>query len=500
MSQAARRRFRLAATIAVPLLALLTLMSWSLSSAVASSPDDDFHLASIWCGLGERPGLCEAPQNDPGSLERYIPASIPKATCYAFKDERSAHCWNPDRPGMTLVKRANVDHLYPPVFYAVMAPFATKNVTISVIAMRFVNSALTVGALTAVFFALPRRLRPALLISVIASSVPLGLFLFASTNPSSWAILSAAIVWICCYGALTTQGRQRYVLSGLAVFGAVLGGGARADAAIFAVFAIVLVLILGLRNWREQRSALIGMAAVVVISVLFYVTAGQSDATVSGLNGNLPPLSLSQNFENVLDAPSLWVGALGSWGLGWLDTVMPPAVWTLTTAVFAGAVFMGLRKGSTRKLIVVLGAFAAIWVVPVTMLFLSHASVGAQVQPRYILPLMVILLGVASAPNEGEHPEGGHHLTVGVVMLGATAMVALNLNIRRYTTGFDVHGIDPGSHAEWWWAVGPSPLAVWLIGSFTFGSMLMLLWWFTLRRNAPALRTRDLRPAVRLVS
>src|SRR6218665_255797 len=48
------RLLKLIVTIATPLLLLLTFASWSLSSAVGSSPDDNFHLASIWCGLGDR--------------------------------------------------------------------------------------------------------------------------------------------------------------------------------------------------------------------------------------------------------------------------------------------------------------------------------------------------------------------------------------------------------------------------------------------------------------
>ena len=36
----------------VPLLAILALACWALASPVGSSPDDNFHLASIWCAGG----------------------------------------------------------------------------------------------------------------------------------------------------------------------------------------------------------------------------------------------------------------------------------------------------------------------------------------------------------------------------------------------------------------------------------------------------------------
>ena len=39
--------------------ALILGLSWSLASAPASSPDDDFHLASIWCAWGAEASDCQ---------------------------------------------------------------------------------------------------------------------------------------------------------------------------------------------------------------------------------------------------------------------------------------------------------------------------------------------------------------------------------------------------------------------------------------------------------
>ena len=164
-----------------------------------------------------------------------VPTPIIHATCYAFRPEVSGHGRDPDAEGLSRAERANADGLYPPLFYAAMSTLATTDVPSSVLAMRIMNSAFAVGLLTGVFFALPRRLRPALLVSILATAVPLGMFLLASTNPSSWAILSAATVWICLYGAMLDRARKTR-LTALAVFGGVIGAGARADSAAFAVF------------------------------------------------------------------------------------------------------------------------------------------------------------------------------------------------------------------------------------------------------------------------
>ena len=54
---------------------------------MGSSPDDDFHLASIWCGLGEREGLCEAGTGDDSrEVNRDL---VVGSVCYAYAPERS---------------------------------------------------------------------------------------------------------------------------------------------------------------------------------------------------------------------------------------------------------------------------------------------------------------------------------------------------------------------------------------------------------------------------
>lgn len=466
--------------IAVPLLAFAALVSWSLSSAVASSPDDNFHLAAIWCGLGERENLCELPSE--ATLEKHpayrlVPAELPDATCYAFKPDDSAACWDEEVPGMALVERANVDGLYPPLFYAVMAPLASEDISLSVVAMRIVNSAFAVGLLTLVFYALPRRLRPALLLSVLVSSVPLGLFLFASTNPSSWALLSAATVWICFYGALTTDStRQRRALVALAIFGTVIGAGSRADAALYAVFGAALAFLMGWRRTGRSWLPSLGAAATLLISAVFYLNAGQSGAAVSGLETDLPPLTLSQHVMNFLGVPGLWSGIVGDWGLGWLDTHLPATVWVLGLLAIGGTLLVGLAAMTWRRTLAFVIAFAALWLIPFVLLAKSHAVIGTQVQPRYVLPLLIILIGVATASPLGLRLWTGSRSALIGTALAIAAGVALHFNIRRYTTGLDVSSLDPGFAAEWWWATAPSPLTTWIIGTVSFTALLALLW------------------------
>lgn len=457
--------------IAVPLLMFLTLVSWSFASPVGSSPDDDFHLASIWCGLGERAGLC---QDSGDSDTRLVPASLLTAPCYRFDATESAACWNAAQLGMSEVEWMNTVGLYPPVFYATMAVFASTDVTTSVIAMRIVNSAIFVGLLTAVFFALPPRLRPALVISTLVTSVPLGLFIVASTNPSSWVIAPAASIWLCAYATMVTTGRRQAALGALTVIATLIGAGARADAAVFAVFGALIAVMLGMRRGARLLIPSITLGLVLVVSAFAYLSAGQSATLTSGLPTDNPPLTGSQHLANLLGVPILWWGAFGASGLGWLDTVPPAAATVLAFAVFAAAIFLGIHRLRWRRGLALAASFAALWLVPFVILAQSRAIVGTQVQSRYLLPLMIILVGVASLSPGIIRAWSGARAAVAGVALAVAMSIALHVNIRRYTTGTDSAAIDPGLGAEWWWPVGPSPLTVWLVGSLAFLTLLVL--------------------------
>lgn len=379
----------------------------------------------------------------------------------------------------------NAVGLYPPLFYAAMGLLVGPDVETSVLLMRLVNATLFLGLLTGTFFALPRRLRPALIISALATSVPLGMFVIASTNPSSWAYASALTVWITLLASLHSTGRRQLVLAVLAVGAAALGAGARADASAFAILAVGLAGVLGIHRSRALLVPAIAAVVIIAISIAFFFSSGQSRSLSSGLPNLNPPLTGGQHLENLVGVPSLWFGALGGWGLGWLDTLMPPLVPTLAFAVFTAAVFIGIHRLSWRRGIAVCVALAAMWLVPFALLAQSRALVGSEVQPRYVLPLMAIFLGVACATALAAAQWRGVRMATAGATLTVAMSLALHVNIRRYTVGADDNALDPGAHAEWWWSAAPAPIIVWIATSAAFGAAIVLLW-IANKEGAPA--------------
>src|SRR5690606_13232643 len=155
-------------------------------------------------------------------------------------------------------------------------------------------------------------------------------------------------------------------------------------------------------------------------------------------------------------------------GLGWLDTKPPGSVVVLLTLLFGGALLLGLRTVTLRRGLAVAGAFGAAWLVPAVLLIQSNARVGNYVQPRYVLPLLIILVGVC-ALTPGRSPWTRTRTLAALAALGFAHSLTLYVNMRRYTAGLNAPLYpDPGAGRSWWWQSGPPPVVVLLIGVVSF--------------------------------
>lgn len=454
--------------------------AWAFSSPVGSSPDDEFHLASIWCSLGEKPGLCESVPDEPA--EREIATELNRAPeCFKFESTQSAACQDEllaEFPPTMQTDRGNFAGSYPPVYYAVMGIFAGENIAVSTLVIRIASAVLFAGISTALFLLLPQRRRPTLLLAWAIGLTPLAMSLIPSTNPSSWAIISAGTLWLALLGFFETSGLRRIGLGAIAVVAAVMGAGARADAAVYSGIAIVLVTILVARRDRKSLLSLLLPLALAIIVFALFLSARQSGVGSEGFGDHTLPDGMSTLTlfgQNLLDVPTLWAGAFGYWGIGWLDTVMPALVWVAAGLSFGAVVFTGLRSSNTRKTIALALALAALWLVPTWILVQSKVLVGAEVQPRYILPLIILLGGIAVlqvGPRRFELTT--LQLSVLGVALSLVNAVALHVNLRRYISGLDVTDPNLNHYVEWWWPGAVSPMVVWVIGAVAFAAAMFI--------------------------
>lgn len=477
-------RFR--ALYLVPALAVIALLAWAFASPMGSSPDDDFHLVSIWCGNPANTQAC-APGDSPQS--RTVPeALVDGAHCFARDPAIGAACQletvDFDPRDTTITERGNFYGAYPPVYYAFMSVFVTPDILWSVALMRIVSVLLFVGLATALFALLPLRRRPSLVWGWLVTVIPLGLFLISSNNPSGWAIVGVGSSWLALLGYLESTGRRRIALGALFVLSVLMAAGARSDAAIYTGLGIVLVLGFTFRRERGYLLAAILPFVMGVVAGIFFLTSGQSNSGLSGFGGATGTMGeviensndpVSQLFQNLVNIPSLWAGALGSWPIGWFDTAMPAVVTFGGVACFVAVVFGGLGAMSWRKAAILGIAGLTLWLLPAWVLFRGNDPVGQQVQPRYLLPLIVMFAGMAVLAI-GERRLRFTLLQRSLIVgtLSIVQFIALYANLRRYVQGVGQGGwnLDAGG---WWWNIPFSPMAVLVAGSVAFGALAWIL-------------------------
>ena len=166
--------------------------------------------------------------------------------------------------------------------------------------------------------------------------------------------------------------------------------------------------------------------------------------------------------------------------LAWFDVSLPNAVWTSSMLVFGGCVFAGFAAWWWRKGVALLVIALVIVALPTYLLMLTADRVGDNVQPRYLLPLLVIFTGVALLRRDPqEHPtmaRSQRWIIVG--LLSFANAVALHTTIRRYVTGTDRVNFDLNVEVEWWWPVPFSPMLLWSVGSLAFAIAV----WVVLRQ------------------
>jgi hypothetical protein len=462
---------------------LAALGTWAVASPLGSTPDEDFHLTSIWCSHGTKPGLCE-PGDTPQT--RRVSTELLDATCYFGNARLTAACQTGPTGELVESDRGNFDHTYPPAFYYVMGAFAGENVTVSVLVMRLVNALIYLLLMVALYLQLSPGLRRALLVGALVTAVPLGVYFIPSINPTTWAILSGTTVMVSMLGFLTVQERRRrWVLGALGALAMVLGAGARADAAVYGALAVVAAVVLAFGRPGVTLRRLVFPAALVGLTMISYFTAGQAEAPplTGGLFG-LPSL-----VDTLMNAPSLWLGALGGppphehlrlemgWGLGARDTAMPAAVWLGTWSAFVGLLLAAMRN-ATRPRIIAVGLIAlALLAVPAYYDNLTGDGVGQFLQPRYILPLLIMLVMAALVRLDGVafRVTPAYRWTLVAVLVIANGW-ALYANLRRNVFGVDQFTVNIDKNIQWWWSPSPiTPMMLALIGSLLFAVAAVLL-------------------------
>lgn len=461
--------------------AFLAIVAWATASPAGSSPDEDFHLASIWCPA-PLDGRCETRPGPDGWTEAEAPVQvISSAVCFAFQNATSAACADGLADAGTAWTSRLDDGQYPGGFYRVMHVLVGDDVGASVVTMRIANGILAIGVFAAIALLSTAQVRRVLAYGYLVVSVPMIIYLVASVNPSGWSITGVAGAWAGMHGFVTqTVRRKRIALAVLAVFSAVLAATSRGDAGAYLGVIAAATVAMHFGTFRARLRELALPALVAVIGIIGFLAAGQSAALTGGMEAHQTPGDRALLLRNVIALPSFLLGAQTE-SLNWLDTPVPALTWVPIVLVAGALMLHGLGVLTWPKGIALLGLVGVFVVLPLLLFQVSGVAVGSYVQARYTVPLVPVILAAALwDPVRGRVERLSTTQTAvafGALTVGHSAV--LHVQIRRFVTGLDVGGLNLNYAVEWWDSP-VSPMATWLLGSLGFALLAASL--FAVRR------------------
>ena len=470
--------------LAIGVLAFIALGSWAISSPVGSSPDEGFHLSSIYCAATAPASLCPKAVGENSYL---LPSDIADAgSCFRFNPSKPAACvrtkWTTLKVRQTAAS-VNKSSTYPGGFYWVMGAFATTNLAGTVYGIRAIDVLLCVVAAIAVLAIAPPNLRQAGGIGFLLAGGPLGWFLIASVNPSSWAFVSVGFYWIALLTYVAAKSNVvKYMALGLALALAVIGSIARSDVGgyiVIANLAVAAVVLLDRRNASRKRAFIGVLVLTSAIGLVTVLTTSETTGFTNAKGVQHIGHGIGAWVFNAMYIPQITFGAIGYSPLGWLDTNLPFIVPLSATIAIAVLVAHALRRCPRNILMTWICLVVLAIAIPMIMLYRSDAGANTFfVQPRYMLPLLPMLIGLPFIRRDAfcvTRFAAPYRWLFGAAV-SLVFSVSLFWNTQRYVHG--IHGTAPNlnlSTGARWWSNGLlSPTWNWVIGSGAFVAVVFL--------------------------
>lgn len=473
--------------------AILLALSWSFSSPLGSSADEDFHLGSIWCAAGASAACALEGRGD--SPRYLVPPAVARESCYLRgymnASQASAACVKKASSHLELVpthRLNNVAGYYPPMFYRTMHTLVGADATRSVIAMRVANGTLAVLILGLLLLSSQQWLRRPLALALVVGFVPFGVFFIPSVNPSSWAIVGVFsfwaffLAWLAGNRALSRMGVARLI--GLGLSGALVVS-SRSDAALYAGITIAVAILVAWPKVRVHARRLWVLAIPIpfllwglafrfssLAGLVGFVPTTQTDA--SGIAG--AAAVVGDLIRNALEIPAFLAGALGAnapdfdqssaflYGIGSVDIRMPSILPLITVGMVLSVLFVSMRTLSKRRALGIALLLGALTLVP--LMATSRFAYQYSYAPRTIYPLLLASIAIALMVFPWKNLQLSKiQVTLLAVGFSVANAVALLTTVRRYTNGQSETWLSFFFTPEWWWDFGPSPQVVVLIGS-----------------------------------
>ena len=472
-----KRPLNLKRSFGAALALWLTLVCWALSSPINATPDEGYHIPSIWCGHGIQERSCpEIPGNTSANT-----VQVPDLSNLCF---RRSVCNQQSEHILSIAGIAKEN--YPKAYYWTMHHLVGPNMTQSVLAMRIFNATIASLLFLSQAILCTNKKYLSWLTGFTFTIIPLGMSLIASINPSGWAITGIANSWMFLLIAKTMpkeNRRKRIAAWALWAFASFMCIASRFDATIFLVVSNLIVLIatdsrIKKLNWKY----ILGFPAVIIPFFViwrsrFPFLEWASHFTTKPLNPNGPSLHIwiTHWIINVVSIP---IEAFGEGRLGADIIDIPRIVPILGIALLGAALLFAFLQVNRMQIFVTVSSF--MFMTAVVMRIANMELDLFNVSGRYILPLVPYIVGscvyFSSSPIQlMEILQLRRIVIVCMTIAHALSMYAV-VEQNVMGTSFGIQILKVGTE-EWWWTklpIGPNFLIV--IGSFCFYQFISHAW------------------------
>lgn len=461
------------AVIASALL-FIALTCWAFAAPIGAGPDSDFHSSSIWCGQGERTGLCE----DVGLSAPQYTAKVPFMfqMCNGRPIEFLPGCAEVNaKPDMQFLRTATPDKAS--LYYKIMSYVVSQNTQQSVLKIRVINALISSLVLFALLVVCKGKVRSAVVASWTVGLVPLGMQFFSSINPRGWSYLAVFSSWAFLASGLegNKRSKQSIIAYMLSAVTALLAFTTRVDGSLFVIFSCAIVVIahilksVSLTKKKIMYSTVSFLTIAIMIRYVTQLSSVFSFKLQSSISGSR--FFLMQLVHGPEFIAQAWGYNVGQQGNG------PGIIGIIGLSIFAISLAFSLNRANLIQIIGV--AVTTLFMISVHMR--GSIAIGELIPASgdYVMALTVFLLGFSiwqSTTKMEFHATPGGRITIISLLAFSHAIVLYSYMEFYVKRGFEVGTFKTVSlEQQWWWQTDISPNFVYWIGCAAFAPFLYFM-------------------------
>jgi hypothetical protein len=456
-------------------LFFVVLLCWAFAAPIGAGADADFHLSSIWCGQGERPGLCEEREYTGGYVRAKVPFMF--QMCDGRPIEYQPSCPTiQSEPAMQFLRTAPPQQVNN--YYRLMSVFASKNTNQSVLLIRYVNALIASAVLFGLLLVSRGKTRLAIAASWTIGLVPVAVQSFSNINPRGWSYIAVFATWGFLASALEAPPRstRSYLAYLLCLLSALLAFASRIDASLFVLFSCAVVATcFVLRSYSPSRKQIYYSAALLIGIALAIRSIPQISRVFTFDLPNaiaLPRYLLIQLVTGPELIAEAWGYKVGQQGNG------PGVIGVIGLSLFAITLAFSLRKANPIQIVGV----ASIAVFTASAQLRGSIAIGELVPAsgEYVMALTVFLLGFSIWSSTSQQlfqiSRGGRIATI--ALLTFSHAVALYSYMEFYVKRGSETGMFKtiSLQQQWWWNSGLNPNFMYGVACIAFAAFLFSLW------------------------